>query len=48
MSVDVHLQVVPLVDLVAQQAEVHDEVMAELASVLSTAAFIEPTRRHKL
>ena len=40
MSVDVHVQAVPLVDLVAQQAEVHDEVMTELAGVLSTAAFI--------
>ena len=40
MSVDVHVQAVPLVDLVAQQAEVHDEVMTELAVVWSSAAFI--------
>ncbi|SDS52383.1 dTDP-4-amino-4,6-dideoxygalactose transaminase [Pseudarthrobacter equi] len=32
--------VVPLVDLVAQQAEVHGEVMAELADVLGSASFI--------
>lgn len=31
---------VPLVDLAAQQAEVNAEVMAELANVFSTAAFI--------
>ncbi len=32
--------VVPLVDLAAQQAEVHDELMAELAPVLASASFI--------
>jgi len=32
--------VVPLVDLAAQQADVHDEVMAELAGVFKEAAFI--------
>lgn len=32
--------VVPLVDLVAQQAEIHDEVMTELAQILTTASFI--------
>jgi dTDP-4-amino-4,6-dideoxygalactose transaminase len=31
---------VPLVDLAAQQADVHEEVMAELASVLASASFI--------
>ncbi|MDQ0771327.1 dTDP-4-amino-4,6-dideoxygalactose transaminase [Pseudarthrobacter defluvii] len=40
MNPDVDLQPVPLVDLVAQQAEIHEEVMAELADVLSSAAFI--------
>ncbi|CAM3183744.1 dTDP-3-amino-3,6-dideoxy-alpha-D-galactopyranose transaminase [Arthrobacter ulcerisalmonis] len=41
MSVEVAVHaVVPLVDLAAQQAEVHDEVMAELAVVFEAAAFI--------
>lgn len=40
MNSEVALQAVPLVDLAAQQAEVHDEVMAELATVLSSASFI--------
>ena len=31
---------VPLVDLAAQQADVHDEVMAELADVFTSASFI--------
>jgi dTDP-4-amino-4,6-dideoxygalactose transaminase len=31
---------VPLVDLAAQQAEVHEEVMAELAEVFTSASFI--------
>ena len=31
---------VPLVDLAAQQADVHDEVMAELAEVFTSASFI--------
>jgi dTDP-4-amino-4,6-dideoxygalactose transaminase len=41
VSADVSVSAaVPLVDLAAQQAEVHDEVMAELAGVLSSASFI--------
>ncbi|KNH22252.1 erythromycin biosynthesis sensory transduction protein eryC1 [Arthrobacter sp. ZBG10] len=35
--------IVPLVDLAAQQAEVHDVVMAELAGVFTTAAFVGGT-----
>lgn len=34
------VETVPLVDLAAQQAEVHEEVMAELSEVLSSASFI--------
>ena len=40
MSSDVEVQTVPLVDLAAQQAEVHDEVMAELDTVFRSASFI--------
>ena len=40
MNSDVEVQAVPLVDLAAQQAEIHDEVMAELDTVLSSASFI--------
>ncbi|NUT70594.1 DegT/DnrJ/EryC1/StrS aminotransferase family protein [Pseudarthrobacter sp. C4D7] len=40
MSAGVDLQAIPLVDLAAQQAEVHEGVMAELADVFSTASFI--------
>ncbi|MDQ0799163.1 DegT/DnrJ/EryC1/StrS family aminotransferase [Arthrobacter sp. SLBN-112] len=40
MNSDVDVQAVPLVDLAAQQAEIHDEVMAELDTVLSSASFI--------
>ena len=40
MSAGIDVQTIPLVDLAAQQAEVHEEVMAELADVFSTASFI--------
>ncbi|TDT76558.1 dTDP-4-amino-4,6-dideoxygalactose transaminase [Arthrobacter sp. AG258] len=40
MNSDVDVQAVPLVDLAAQQAEIHDEVMAELDTVMSSASFI--------
>jgi dTDP-4-amino-4,6-dideoxygalactose transaminase len=43
MSAEVEVRAeaaVPLVDLAAQQAEVHDEVMAELAGVFAGASFI--------
>ncbi|HSU47042.1 MAG TPA: DegT/DnrJ/EryC1/StrS family aminotransferase [Arthrobacter sp.] len=39
-EVETAVPVVPLVDLAAQQAEVHEEVMAELGTVLSSASFI--------
>ena len=40
-EVDVRAEaVVPLVDLAAQQADVHEEVMAELAEVFTSASFI--------
>lgn len=43
MSAEVNVRVdavVPLVDLAAQQAEIHGEIMAELAEVFTTASFI--------